>query len=131
MLKELFCSTMQNIHLHKNALSKKPIFKIALSHKIPLLQKNLPMSKCLTQKKHSLKNNHNHKKEPREILQKKISKKSQKKNFQKKIEERLPRFSRSQIGGGVGVGLYKCVMVVALLYTCTGTEMGKQAGGHR
>ena len=73
---------------------------------------------------HSLKNTHNHKKEPREILQKK----NFKKNFQKKIEERLPRFSRSQIGGG---GRYTCVMVVTLLYTCDGTEMGKQAGGHR
>ena len=52
-----------------------------------------------SKKKHSLKNNHNHKKEPREILQKKISKKK----FKKKIEERLPRFSRSQIGGGIGI----------------------------
>lgn len=57
---------------------------------------------------HSLKNTHNHKKEPCEILQKKFQKnfpKNAKKNFpkkfQKKIEERLPRFSRSQIGGGV------------------------------
>ena len=81
------------------------------------------MSKCLTQKMHSLKNTHNHKKEPREIMQKK----NFKKKFQKKIEERLPRFSRSQIGGGG----YTCVMVVTLLYTCDGTEMGKQAGGHR
>ena len=58
-------------------------------------------------------------KEPCEILQKKnpkkISKKSPEKKFQKKIEERLPRFSRSQIGGG-GYGLYKCVMVIACLY---------------
>ena len=33
---------------------------------------------------HSLKNTHNHKKEPREILQKKISKK---KNFKKKLKK--------------------------------------------
>ena len=67
-------------------------------------KKNLSLSKCLTQKMHSLKNTHNHKKEPCEILQKKISKKISQKNqkkssekkFQKKIEERLPRFSRPQ-----------------------------------
>ena len=39
-----------------------------------------------------------------EILQKKIQKKIFQKKFKKKIEERLPRFSRSQIGEG-GEGL--------------------------
>ena len=85
---------ISNLFLPDKCSIKKPIFKIELSHKIPLLQKNLPMSKCLTQKKHSLKNNHNHKKEPREILQKKISKKSQKKNFQD--------FHAPKSGGGRG-----------------------------
>ena len=67
---------------------------------------------------HSLKNTHNHKKEPCEILQKKIFKKKFKKIFrkkiQKKIEERLPRFSRSPIGGGQGA--YTSAMVIACLY---------------
>ena len=69
---------------------------------------------------HSIKNTHNHKKEPCgkkepcEILQKKSKKKFPKKKS-KKIEERLPRFSRSPIGGG-GYGLYRSVMVVTYLY---------------
>lgn len=36
---------------------------------------------------HSLKNTHNHKKEPCEILQKKIKKKKFKKNFKKKLKK--------------------------------------------
>lgn len=77
---------------------------------------------------HSLKNTHNHKKEPCQILQKKFQKKSTKKNFKKKIEERLPRFSRSQIkGGGIG-GTYTDAMVVTLLYTCIGIKIGKEIG---
>ena len=67
-------------------------------------KKNLSLPKCLTQKMYSLKNTHNHKKEPCGILQKNSKKKFPKKNFKKKIEERLPRFSRSQIGEG-GYGL--------------------------
>ena len=82
---------ISNLFLPDKCSIKKPIFKIELSHKIPLLQKNLPMSKCLTQKMHSLKNTHNHKKEPREILQKKNSKKNQKKSQKKFSKKKLKK----------------------------------------
>lgn len=50
---------------------------------------------------HYLKNTHNHKKKNLvKFCKKKIQKKNFQKKIQKKIEERLPRFSRSQIGGG-------------------------------
>lgn len=55
----------------------------------------------------------------------KFCEKNFKKKIQKKIEERLPRFSRSQIGGGGG-GAYTDAMVVACLYTCTGIEIWMQ-----
>ena len=95
---------------------------------------------------HYLKNTHNHKlknlpqkttttrKNPPqqknlvEVCKKNSKKKFPQKNFKKKIEERLPRFSRSQIGGGGGYGLYKCVMVVTHLYTYTGKEIGTEIG---
>ena len=111
-----------------NALSKNLSSKLNYLTKYhSCKKKNLSLSKFSTQKMHSIKNTHNHKKNLvkfcKKKFQKKIFKKMPKKfpqkKFQKKIEERLPRFSRSQIGGG-GRGLYKCVMVITLLYTCTG-----------
>ena len=89
-------------YLSINALSKNLSSKLNYLTKYhSCRKKNLSLSKCLTQKMHSLKNTHNHKKslvgkkEPCEILQKKFKKNFPKKNFKKKIEERLPRFSRS------------------------------------
>ena len=67
-------------------------------------KKNLSLSKCLTQKNVLSQKYPQPQKEPCGILQKNFQKKNHKKKFQKKIEERLPRFSRSQIGEG-GYGL--------------------------
>ena len=58
-------------------------------------------------------------------FQKKFSKKKS-----KKIEERLPRFSSSQIGGG-GVGTYTNGMVVAYLYGCAGWARNRHRIGDR
>ena len=95
---------------------KKPIFKIELSHKIPLLQKKEYSSIKMLNSKNALSQKYPQpQKEPCGIQQKKIPKKIFPKKIQKKIEERLPRFSRSQIGGG-GEGTYTDTMVVACLY---------------
>ena len=76
---------------------------------------------------HSLKNNHNHKKRTLWNSAKKNFKKNSPKKISKKIEERLPRFSRSKIGEGRG-GLYAFVMVVTLLYKRISTEIGTKIG---
>lgn len=101
-----------NLVLPDKCSIKKPIFKIELSHKIPLLQKKEYFSTKMLNSKNALSQKYTQpQKRTFEILQKKIPKKKIKKNskkispkkIQKKIEERLPRFSRSQIGGVEGV----------------------------
>ena len=115
---------ISNLFLPDKCSIKKPIFKIALSHKIPLLQKkkNLSLSKCLTQKMHSLKNTHNHKKEPCEILQKKISKKK----FKKKLKKGYQDFHAPKSGGGQ-VYLRNGRYVLIRLYRDGDRQTGRRA----
>ena len=79
-------------YLSINALSKNLSSKLNYLTKYhSCKKKNLSLSKCLTQKMYSLKNTHNHKKEPCEILQKKIFKKKFKKIFRKKFQKKLKK----------------------------------------
>ena len=73
---------------------------------------------------HYLKNTHNHKKEPCEILQKKIPKKNLPKKIQKKISKKNWRKATKIFTLLNRGGAYTDTMVITLLYTCTGTEIG-------